>query len=780
MAPQRFAPVDIDGHEGITEFVGLAAPTIMPLARAAATNQIGQRPTTGFTFSGGGTSGSGAEPTISGLSTSSGSVGTTVTITGTNFGSSQDASVVTFNGIAAGPASAWSASSITIAVPAGATTGNVVVIVGEQVSNGLPFTVTAAPIVNFSVNPTSITLGASATLAWSSTNATSCTAGGAWSGTLATSGTQMVTPASASLSMPGVATYTLACQNSTGQTATASAALPVTYPAPTGRLSQVRSFEVVTAANIATPGIYSDIANSYADLVILNQCAFDPPVDRSQADPNHTKLIFGYVDVSEAFSCAEPSLFSSETLPSWFGNVNPGWAGLYTVQYWNPAWEPIVFSIIDQAVADGYDGIFLDVLTGDFEWSAGNTEGNPVYPGALSASEKLLSDIRSYVNTNYSGKDFYLIGNNPNSIAIDNVALLKSLDAIFNESAYWVDTSSSVAVYQGAGSATYLNWLALQYATLGVPILGNDYPPLTNTSADLATFELYNSLGWIPSVTILPQGDSIFSTGPFMFMATPTNSTVTGNPNFINFISGGVATNATLIGGNQGDYFIGGPGQNTITGGSGNDTIYAHPANNVAKNNELILDLSSQILGTATIPSVNVLVNGNQVIQPTPITTAYGTTSQRLQVNLGGTLISSVQIVVTNTSYTNTTNLSNIEIDDIIYDGVQINLTLGQYPEGGAFPQTGQPPFAYSNSGTVTFPGSALAVISAFPANTSDVINGGGGTNTVVYRAPYSNYSVTQKSNGSWLVTSAATAEGPDTLTNIQILVFSDQQITLP
>ena len=66
-----------------------------------------------------------------------------------------------------------------------------------------------------------------------------------------------------------------------------------------------------------------------------------------------------------------------------------------------------------------------------------------------------------------------------------------------------------------------------------------------------------------------------------------------------------------------------------------------------------------------------------------------------------------------------------------------------------------------------------------YQSNTSDQIDGGGGTNTVVYRANRSNYTVTKQSDGSYLITSSATAEGPDTLTNIQILQFADQSMNL-
>ena len=52
-----------------------------------------------------------------------------MTITGTNFGATKGTSTVTFNGTTATPTT-WSATSIVVPVPAGATTGNVVVTVG--------------------------------------------------------------------------------------------------------------------------------------------------------------------------------------------------------------------------------------------------------------------------------------------------------------------------------------------------------------------------------------------------------------------------------------------------------------------------------------------------------------------------------------------------------------------------------------------------------------------------------------------------------------------------
>ena len=81
-------------------------------------------------------------PSIVSLSPAVGNVGTPVIISGANFGATQSASVVRFNGTVATPTS-WSAGTIVAQVPSGATTGPVVVTVNNAASNGVPFTVSA-------------------------------------------------------------------------------------------------------------------------------------------------------------------------------------------------------------------------------------------------------------------------------------------------------------------------------------------------------------------------------------------------------------------------------------------------------------------------------------------------------------------------------------------------------------------------------------------------------------------------------------------------------------
>lgn len=90
-----------------------------------------------------------------------------------------------------------------------------------------------APTVSLSASPSRIDSGGSSTLTWSTTNATSCTASGGWSGAKGTSGSTSTGALTAST------TFTLACTG-TGGTAQRSATVTVrssTTPAPTVSLN---------------------------------------------------------------------------------------------------------------------------------------------------------------------------------------------------------------------------------------------------------------------------------------------------------------------------------------------------------------------------------------------------------------------------------------------------------------------------------------------------------------------------------------------------------------
>ncbi|HCY17918.1 MAG: hypothetical protein UR62_C0012G0039 [Candidatus Nomurabacteria bacterium GW2011_GWF2_35_12] len=92
-------------------------------------------------------------------------------------------------------------------------------------------TPTPAPTISISTNSTSVSYNNSATLTWSATNATSCTANGAWSGTKATSGTESTG------SLTSTKIYTLTCSGVGGSTSNSAAVTVETQPVMSGTLT---------------------------------------------------------------------------------------------------------------------------------------------------------------------------------------------------------------------------------------------------------------------------------------------------------------------------------------------------------------------------------------------------------------------------------------------------------------------------------------------------------------------------------------------------------------
>jgi hypothetical protein len=173
-------------------------------------------------------------PTISTVSPNTGAVGTPVLITGTNFGTTQGSSTVTFNGTAAA-ATSWNSTSIAATVPAGTTTGNVVVTVGGQASNGVSFTVTT-PSVSVSVSPKrgaiAISQALSITATTTDTNGVNWSASGSGCsgsscGTFSVSKTTSGVPVTyAAPSVAGV--YTITATSISNSTTSASLVIGVT------------------------------------------------------------------------------------------------------------------------------------------------------------------------------------------------------------------------------------------------------------------------------------------------------------------------------------------------------------------------------------------------------------------------------------------------------------------------------------------------------------------------------------------------------------------------
>ncbi|MBI1892595.1 MAG: hypothetical protein HYS14_00550 [Candidatus Rokubacteria bacterium] len=123
-----------------------------------------------------------------------------------------------------------------------------------------------APTLALTATPSSVAYNASATLTWSSTNATTCTASGVWSGSKPVSGSQSTGP------LTSTSTYILTC-NGSGGSVTKSATVTVgAAPTPTGTSSTSGSSVTGTGsqASSSTQLAVSDRVQTTAKIRVLS------------------------------------------------------------------------------------------------------------------------------------------------------------------------------------------------------------------------------------------------------------------------------------------------------------------------------------------------------------------------------------------------------------------------------------------------------------------------------------------------------------------------------
>ena len=200
-----------------------------------------------------------AAPTITSFASTSGLVGQSVTVTGTNFGSLYS---VRFNGAEATQATYTSLTSVTVKVPAGATTGPLTVTTATgAVTTGTSFTVTSpglAPTLTSYVPAAGATQGGAVTLTGTNlTGATAVTFNGSAAGFTVVNATTITTTVPA-----GATSGTLTVTTAGGSASKAFTVLPaVTSFSPTsgpaGTSVTIIGTNLTGALNVKFNGIYA-------------------------------------------------------------------------------------------------------------------------------------------------------------------------------------------------------------------------------------------------------------------------------------------------------------------------------------------------------------------------------------------------------------------------------------------------------------------------------------------------------------------------------------------
>lgn len=184
----------------------------------------------------------------------------------------------------------------------------------------------------------------------------------------------------------------------------------------------------------------AEIAASGADLVVIDRTDFSDgrrnytPADLDALRGGDDRAILSYLSIGEAEtyrSYWNDAWFDRP--PPWLDRVNPAFTDNIKVEYWDPAWQAIVFEAVDAVVDQGFDGLYLDIIAGFFHFEETAPDSGRDYRADM---VDFVGAIRERAFDRIAetdpGRDFVILGQNGAEL-IDTPGYLAAIDGIGQE-----------------------------------------------------------------------------------------------------------------------------------------------------------------------------------------------------------------------------------------------------------------------------------------------------------------------------------------------------------
>jgi len=299
-----------------------------------------------------------------------------------------------------------------------------------------------------------------------------------------------------------------------------------------GSLGDVRAW-AVQLEGYDDPTAWERLRDAPVDLVVIDalrsmrgseSAAMEDRVWRlqlSHGDSSKRKLCFAYLNIGQAedyrsywASSWRPPENGVPGTPDFLIAVDPdGWAGNYPVAYWDERWQRVLFggpdALLDQVLADGFDGIYMDWVLGYQEPAVIDAAREAGVDPAAEMVE-LISAIRAYAGERRPG--FMLIAQNGVQLAVEQPRFTTLIDGFSHEDlsfsgssgAAWNDPASGdvAAAPSGPWSTAELSTSLSEILRRGVPVFTLDYScrPRNVERAQQVSREL----GFVPFVSRTP------------------------------------------------------------------------------------------------------------------------------------------------------------------------------------------------------------------------------------------------------------------------------------
>lgn len=303
------------------------------------------------------------------------------------------------------------------------------------------------------------------------------------------------------------------------------------------------------------------------------------------------KLLYAYTSIGEAEDYRDYWKTSWKTSPPKFLlSENPEWKGNFRVAFWDQDWQKIIIGRIDDAIAKGYDGVYLDIVDGYTVKSIIDA-----YPGSKAQLRQEMIDfvleISAHAKLAHPG--FAIIPQNAvgllslredDASSGPNTAYLKAIDGLGVED-LWYDGNTRADWTSGD-----LEMISLAQRA-GKFVLATSYPTLDARQVDFIDKAV--AAGLIPFVANrdltgridadnLKIADEMAAHGTTVPSAdhggaTPGNDILRGTGGDDVIKGGGGADK--IFGASGSDFLHGGTGRDVLYGGLGNDRLYGGTQN---------------------------------------------------------------------------------------------------------------------------------------------------------------------------------------------------------
>jgi cysteinyl-tRNA synthetase len=243
---------------------------------------------------------------------------------------------------------------------------------------------------------------------------------------------------------------------------------PSNYPRPVKTVTFAPPSQAVRPAAIKSwryqlqninPG---EIANSSSDLVVIDYSGNDGPFSKAQVERMKQKpdgsrrVILSYMSIGEAENYR---WYWSQRSSSWLGAENSKWRGNYSVRFWDPAWQEIIFAYTDRILAAGFDGVYLDKVD-EFE-TMGRRDDMIEFVARITARAKSLRP------------DFLVISQNGDDLLTD-ARFRRAIDGFAREDLFYGEDSDGS---RNSSSSTRESVRRLKMlAAEGKPVFVVEYP----------------------------------------------------------------------------------------------------------------------------------------------------------------------------------------------------------------------------------------------------------------------------------------------------------------